>query len=233
MSFYFMGNMQAQTVLIKQTVPEDFSEADDDKGPNRNNFSYPYSGFGQHIGEFSHQDDTLISPKYSQSWEIKFGTRGRRKINGLLALGADLEFSGSFHKVNTKDEYAQLFVPASTKKEKYHFLKTGLAPYLQVNFKPKRGNQLGAYLDLGGFSNYLFSRRHILVTKNSNSKETSRFVQKNLQDVEKIEYGFLVRYGRNSWAIYGKYRYSNTFKSTPTINLPRITVGFEYFIGSV
>ena len=59
--------MAAQTVLIKQTVPENFEDIDEGHGPNRAHFSYPYFALGMHTDGYSHENDTAISPSI---WEI-------------------------------------------------------------------------------------------------------------------------------------------------------------------
>lgn len=230
---FLLSNGKAQTVLIKQTVPEDFSTIDNNSGPNRRTFSYPYMGLGWHIDQISHQNDTLLAPSFFRSYEAKFGTREKLKLNGLLALGMDLEVSIASHRLNTKDTYLQSVLPGNIVKSRYLLYKTGGTGYIQINFKPKRGNQLGSYLDLGLYSNYLFGRRMIEILSNSNSKERTKVTQKKLQDFKKVEFGGLLRYGQNTWAVFAKYRYSNTFSNNTFINLPRLTVGFEYFFGNV
>ena len=232
-SWILVGNTYSQTVLLKQTVPEDFAEVDDNFGPNRRFFNFPFVGIGWHISDLSHQQDTFISPAYFKSFDAKFGTREKLKINRFFALGTDFEISASSHVMNIRDKYIQTIVSTNTTKAKYMLYKLGGSAYYQINFKPNRGNQLGAYLDIGAYGNFIFGKKLVEKFKNKGNKESTKYVQKNLQSLKNNDYGILLRYGRNVFAIYAKYRYSNTFKKSPYINLPRLTIGFEYFPGNV
>ncbi len=84
-------SIAAQTVLIKQTVPENFEDIDEGHGPNRAHFSYPYFALGMHTDGYSHENDTIISPVYGRSMEMRFGTRTRLKLNRFLGFGIDYE----------------------------------------------------------------------------------------------------------------------------------------------
>lgn len=227
-------SITAQTVLIKQTVPENFEDIDNGYGPNRNHFSFPFFAVGQHSEGYSHENDTTISPVFGRSIELRFGTRTRLKVNKLLGLGLDYELGYSSHFINLKDEYALANFSPDVKKAKYQLYTIGAAAYFQFNFEPKRGNQLGSYLDLGVFGGYNFGRKFSQVLKVG--KEKSVYTLKKLQSFEKLNYGAIIRFGKNTWAIFTKYRYSNSFKnksSNGNYELPRLTFGFELFIGNV
>jgi len=227
-------SVQAQTVLIKQTVPENFEDIDNGYGPNRKHFSFPYFAIGLHSEGYSHENDTIISPQYGKSIELRFGTRTRMKMNKFLAFGLDYELGYSSHSINLKDEFALATFSPDVIKAKYQLYNIGLASYFQINFEPKRGNQLGSYLDIGVFGSYNFGRRFTQTIKMG--KEKSVYTLKRLQDFEKLNYGAMVRFGKNVWAVYGKYRYSNSFKNKSAIGnyeLPRFTFGFEIFFGNI
>ncbi len=218
-----------QTVLLKQTVPEDFAEIDNNFGPNRGFFYYPYFGVGWHIGGISHLDEDHIDIIHGKSFELKSGTREHFKLNNLLALGLDFDLSLSSHRVKVGDPVG---ISPELIKEKYVFYKVGASGYLQINFKPRRGNQLGSYLDLGGFANYNFGRRHVTHWEYTNG-DITKAIGKKLDNIERLEYGPLVRVGKNTWAIYTKYRVSNIFSSDFYTELPRLTFGLEFFPGNV
>lgn len=226
--------LAAQTVLIKQTVPENFEDIDDGHGPNRAHFSYPYFALGMHSEGYSHENDTIISPLYGKSIEMRLGTRTRIKLNRFLGFGIDYELGYSAHFTNLKDAYALANFSPEVKKAKYQIYTIGAASYFQFNFEPKRGNQLGSYLDIGIFGGYNFGRKYSQTLKIG--KEKSVYTLKKLQNFEKINYGVIARFGKSVWAIYAKYRYSNSFKNKTTIGnfeLPRFTFGFEYFFANV
>jgi len=227
-------SIQGQTVLIKQTIPENFEDIDNGYGPNRKHFSYPFFAIGQHVEGYSHENDTAISPIYGKSIEIRFGTRTRIKMNKLLAFGIDYELDYSSHFINLKDNFALANFSPDVIKAKYQTLSIGGASYFQLNFEPKRGNQLGTYLDFGIYGGYNFSRKYSQTIKMG--KEKSVYTLKRLQNFDKLNYGAIVRFGKNVWAVYAKYRYSNSFKDKATngnYELPRLTFGFELFFGNV
>ena len=227
-------SITGQTILIKQTVPENFEDIDEGHGPNRAHFSYPYFALGMHTDGYSHENDTTISPVYGKSMEMRFGTRTRLKLNRFLGFGIDYELGYSAHFINLKDAYALANFSPDVKKVRYQIYTIGAASYFQFNFEPKRGNQLGSYLDIGVFGSYNFGRKYSQTLKIG--KEKSVYKLKKLQDFEKLNYGAIFRFGKRVWAIYAKYRYSNSFKNKTTTGnyeLPRLTFGFEYFFGKI
>ena len=226
-------SIAGQTILIKQTVPENFEDIDEGHGPNRAHFSYPYFALGMHADGYSHENDTTISPVFGKSMEIRFGTRTRLKLNRFIGFGIDYELGYSAHFINLKDAYALANFSPDVKKARYQTYTIGAASYFQINFEPKRGNQLGSYLDIGVFGGYNFGRKYSQKLKIG--KEKSIYALKNLQNFEKLNYGPIIRFGKRVWAIYAKYRYSNSFKNKTTTGnyeLPRLTFGFEYFFGN-
>ncbi|MDG2226819.1 MAG: hypothetical protein P8L20_03710, partial [Flavobacteriales bacterium] len=135
-------SIAGQTVLIKQTVPENFEDIDEGHGPNRAHFSYPYFALGMHTDGYSHENDTTISPVFGKSMEMRFGTRTRLKLNRFLGFGLDYELGYSTHFINLKDAYALANFSPDVKKARYQIYAIGGASYFQFNFEPKRGNQL-------------------------------------------------------------------------------------------
>ena len=225
----------AQTVLIKEVVPEDFSKIDGDYGPNRKKYTYPYFGYGTHSSLVNLNNDTLLQSG-ANSFFVEFGTRRKHKLNNLLNIGTEFQTDFQQYGLSVKSSVPELpYALAGITKAKHSSFNVGTALYLQLNFKPKRGNQLGTYLDLGGYARANFLRK-ISYTYNSPNSTTMTTAINNPDLMSRYEYGGLVRFGRNIFAINAKYRVSQLLIETVqgyTYDLPRFSLGIQFFPGNV
>lgn len=230
----------AQTIILKETVPADFSEIDNDEGPNRKKFTHTYIGFAFHAGGFDHNDSILSKIIGGRSFEIISGARFYRKLSNTFALTMDTRLIYSQYVYNLKQN-PNLSIPVATtylKKAKHFFGKYGMSLAFQINLKPKRGNQLGNYLQFGGYGNGLFSKRFVAKfnTDPSQYGETARIGIGKLKYAKGFEYGFEVGYGRPNMLLFARYRYSDYFNRQAIDlgikELPRITIGFQVFTSS-
>lgn len=233
--------MTAQTIVLKQTVPDELQDDDDDFGPNRRHFNHPYTGFGFNFGRFDHDGDTIPPMRFGNSFTVVSGTRYYKNYNPVLARVIDYELSYEQHAYNL-DKDTNVHLPVANtdlKKAKYWMVKIGLGWSYQFNFKPKRGNQLGAYLSIGAYGNFLLFRRFSSVYE-PNVSSYSDNVHINLGKLSyfnRWDYGAVVRFGRSSWSLFAKYRYADFFKNNKPYDqfkeLPRLTVGFNFFPGNI
>lgn len=241
MMMAMLPQLNAQTIVLKQTVPEDFEDEDLDFGPNRRHFDHPYTGFGLVVGGFDHEGDTLPPTKFGNSFYVASGSRFYKNFNSLLARTIDYEISYEQHALNLGKDTTIGLPVANTdlKKAKYWVVKIGLAWSYQFNFKPKRGNQLGTYLSFGAYGDYLVLRRFSSVYE-SNVSNYAENVHVNLGRIKyfnKWDYGALVRFGKTNWSLFVKYRYANYFKDKSSYDqfkeLPRFVVGLNFFPGNI
>ena len=235
---YFL-NAQAQTIILKETVPDDFSEIDNDEGPNRKKYTHTYIGYGFHMGGYDHNDSILPQIIGGRSFEITSGARFYKKISNTFSLVLDTRLIYSQYVYKTLDN-SNLNLPVSKTdltKAKHYFGKYGVSAAFQINLKPKRGNQLGNYIQFGAYGNWLFAKRFSAKFDTSPSMygETTRIGIGKLKYTEKWEYGFEIGYGRPNMLLFAKYRYSDYFNNHNNANiqeLPRITLGLQVFSGN-
>lgn len=231
----------AQTIILKQTVPDELEEDDGDFGPNRKFFSHPYTGFGFVVGGFDHEGDTLPPVRFGNSFSVNSGTRYYKNYNPFIARVLDYELGYEQHALNLNKD-PDIVVPIDNqdvKKAKYWLVKLGLAWSYQFNFNLKRGNQLGTYLSLGAYGDFLLFRRFSGSYK-SNVSSHADVVKISLGKIDyfnRWDYGAIVRFGKTNWNLFVKYRYANYFNNKAEDiqikELPRFVVGFNFFPGNI
>lgn len=233
--------IQGQTIILKQSVPENLEDEDDDFGPNRKFFSHPYTGIAFIAGGFDHENDTLPPVKFVNSFSFITGNRYYRNYNPFIARVLDYELSYEQHvlNLNKQPDIALPFDNIDLKKSKYWLVKMGLGWNYQFNFKPKRGNQLGSYLSLGLYGDFLLFRRFHAIYK-SNVSSYADVIKISLGKIDyfnKWDYGAVVRFGKTNWNLFVKYRYANYFNNKAQDRnikeLPRFTVGLNFFPGNI
>ncbi len=227
-------NINAQTIILKETVPDDYAAIDNNEGPNRKKYTLGYISYGFHTGGYDHNDSVLPKILGGRSFEITSGARFYRKLTKTLAFVTDTRLTYSQYVYNLKKN-TSLQLPVSTTnltKAKHYFGKYGVSAAFQINLNPKRGNQLGKYLHFGVYGNWLFSKRFVAKTDTPLSQygKTNRLAIGSLKYTEKWEYGFEIGYGRTNMLLFARYRYSDYFNGiTPLKELPRITLGLQVF----
>lgn len=233
--------IKAQTIILKQSVPEELQDEDDDFGPNRKFFSHPYTGIGLIAGGFDHENDTLPPIKFGKSFNFVTGNRYYKNYNPLIARVLDYEL-GYEQQVLNFNRSSSIAVPVDNidiKKAKYWMVKVGLAWSYQFNFKVKRGNQLGTYLSFGAYGDFLLFRRFNASFK-SNVSSYADVVKISLGRIDyfnKWDYGAVMRFGKTNWSLFVKYRYANYFNNKAQDKnikeLPRFTIGLNFFPGNI
>lgn len=214
-----------QTVLIKDKVPNDFSTIDEGVGPNRKHYSYSYFGVGKIIA--APITDSVLSVKWS-ALKVSSGYTGKYQANKYLGLLFDFDISFESYALNKLDSTNVINYNPTISKARYVFYKVSTDLALQFNLRPKRGNQLGTYITLGGYVDYSVARR--LVTKaifDNEYEVNQKNVYKKPSITTPFQYGAVAKYGKHFWAILAKYRVSNVFNNAQT-ELPRLIVGVEF-----
>jgi hypothetical protein len=102
--------------------------------------------------------------------------------------------------------------------------------FWRINFDPKRGNIIGAYLDFGVFGQFNFSQR-LKLTGGSTSKK-SKFICYR----EVFTMGPEVRLGRENLSIYGRYKFISSehckvYGHNSDFDLAKWSVGLNIGIG--
>ena len=151
----------------------------------------------------------------------------------MFAVISDLTFVSSWNriKLDANPELPVANLDLNKAKYIYHQVKSALA--FQFNFKPKRGNQLGKYLDLGVYGSYNYSRRFMYRLDIVDVAKNAKVTMKKLAYMNPIEYGFSIRLGNGRSCIYSRYRLSDIFNENTnfvSLELPRLTMGLEFLI---
>ena len=233
--FLSISTIYSQHILLSELTPEDFSEVDLGIGPNRKYFVYSFIGFGSKTNLLNINNEKILPLK--SSLDIKTGTIYRLKINKILGLIYDLTIISSWNKLNLDKDPEIPIASLGLKKAKYIYHQISNALAIQINFKPKRGNQLGKYLDLGVYGSYNFSRRFMYVYEQENSdiSKTLKGTMKKLSYLNPFEYGFSLRLGNVKSCIFSRYRLANIFNDNTnftSLELPRLTIGVEILLYS-
>ncbi len=231
----------AQTIILRQTVPENLEDDDDDFGPNRGVFNHPYGGIGFGVNNVSLDGEDLSPVKNFNSFSFYSGTRYYRNFSKIFAgvLDYNLSYDQSRLIIDQGDSIQFPVAKTDLTKAKYWFVKMGVGLGLQINLKPKRGNQLGSYVSLGGYVNWLMIRRFSAKYENnlSNYTDVSRLNLGKLKYLERFEYGPEVKFGKTNFALFARYRMSDYFKTKEGVwnfnELPRLTVGLQFFAGNI
>lgn len=242
LTVFFVGQLAySQVIVLKETVSDDVAEDDYGFGPNRKSFNHPYFGLGSFLGLYSHdgKGDDIEPTQFFQSVDLTVGTRFYSNWGKVFAGVVDPEIGVSILRLKAKDSMSLPVSSVSLKKAKYLFSKVGLNLALQINFQPKRGNQLGTYIQLGGYGGLNWVRRFIANYNADASvyEKSYKLSLKRLRYINRWEYGPLFRWGRSNFLLFAKYRLSNSITSSFSGNkfqeLPRFTVGVQLFPGNI
>ena len=226
------SNCFSQDVLISDTIVHDFSKIDKNFGPNRKYYSYEFLGFGT-TSKLNINNENYLPIK--SSLVVYGGSRNKFKINSFLAIIYDLYFESSWNKLNLK---ANPNIPApilEIKNAKYIINNSDINLCLQFNSKPKRGNQLGKYLDLGMFACFIYHSTFKYKTGSNQLSKNTIVKINNPKYINRWAYGYIIRLGNDHIAIYGKYRISDMFNTRTSFlseELHRTSFGIEFLIPS-
>jgi len=233
------SNYFSQDVLISDTIVQDFSKIDKNFGPNRKYYSYEFLGFGTTSKlDINKWNKLNLNENYlpiKSSLVVYGGSRNKFKINSFLGVIYDLYFQSSWSKLNLK---ANPNIPApllEIKNAKYIINNSDVNLCLQFNSKPKRGNQLGKYLDLGMFGCFIYHSTFKYKTGSNQLSKNTIVKINNPKYINRWAYGYIIRLGNDHIAIYGKYRMSDIFNSKTSFlseELHRFSFGIEFLIPS-
>lgn len=197
-------------------------------GPNKAKFGYTYLGFGGPLGPVEGDYKSAIIP----STNFQLGMIGKLKINNILAIAGYIQYDRSAFLMAQNDDKA---FPDSTQydKQKFAFHSLQTAPFIRINFDPilgrKRGNYLGDYIDFGPYIGYSFAVRQVTKFVDESSGEKLRVVKRNMDYLDRLNYGWSARLGFNHFAFYGTYRLSNWVDQEKyKFTFPRYSLGIHF-----
>tara|TARA_B100000900_G_C20517060_1_gene690518 strand:+ start:310 stop:1044 length:735 start_codon:yes stop_codon:yes gene_type:complete len=217
----------SQEILLFEKTPAKFEDFDGDFGPNRKKFNFSSLGFGTPI-PLSIDSEKFIPTNIG--FFMMINKNFKHKINNFLALHCNVGYSSS--RFYLDENFNSEMPNQSLNPEKVRYLIRNLKSNagIQINFKTKRGNQFGKYINLGGYAGWVI--HHKLKYSYSNSK--TYVDESKLNYFESLNYGLTTKLGIKKNSIFINYRLSNFFNSEETnlLELPRFIVGFEIDIFS-
>jgi hypothetical protein len=226
----------AQVVVLKETVPDDFEELDQNFGPNRKRFSHPFVSYGSFANVFDHKGQAQENILFGKSLDVVSGERYYWNFSKIYTLVFDTNFSMRMYGINRTPTTSLPLTTEGMKRSKYWLGSFGMALGNQFNFKPNRGNQLGAYIFIGGYGNLNFVRRFSAHYGASNvMPQPYKVTLKKFKEMDFYDYGATVKFGKTNFTLFARYRLSEIFiqRNYNLVELPRLTFGFEFFSGNI
>ncbi len=210
----------SQRILLEETVHSDTIE--DRWGKNLRHYGHFYFGFGFAASPAEKGAEVM----YGHSMSYDIGYRYKFKICNYYALGADLSFSGYSYRLKQDTETKLLPDNIVHDRERFEAAGFKMEIYQRFNFG-KRGNHIGNYLDLGAFGNLFVYTRHYTMDKNHESAphvKRLEIFETGLEYMDNFEYGLSARVGTGMWSVFAKYRLSDLFLDTESLEHPTTTL---------
>jgi hypothetical protein len=215
-------SLQAQQVMLSEDVAVDSTIAK--RGPNRKHYTHSFMSFGAAVDGGS-AGAKVMQPRIDY---FNFGVRYKRRLAEHFAVGFDMTYGLEDYRL--KQEAGKKLPDSllnSRERMIFNNFTTGL--YMRFNFG-KRGNQLGKYVDLGGYGNIVFSHTRFLRNKLADGS-TIRSRITGLNYYQLLNYGLSARVGFNKFILFGQYRVSNIFYGDKNLpELPRILAGVQFVL---
>jgi len=213
----------AQRVLLEEEPP-DFSSRT--YGMNRKHFGMIVLRYGAGVGS----DRTeLTAPEFALSNHIAAGARYKRKLAKPIALNIDVAYE--FQKYFLNEERVAEFPnpieipdwPRSLDLERLRIFNHAIELAPSLRFTVGKGNDIGLYLDAGVFAQYVWEDALLYEGKSGDDEVSYRYRQ--FHPDERINYGFLARFGYAYTNLYFRYRPIDMYES---IGVPTYFLGIEF-----
>jgi len=214
---------QAQRVLLRADVAEDTMRTS--SGPNRAYFGHLYLGYAPVVGRASGPGAEL---QFGRSGELQVGVRNKFRLTQTVAFGADLRYARLAYYLAQNDHKT---VPTTTRYEREHLTLSQLQGEAFVRLNAgRRGNAIGHYLDLLGWSGWVMGSAHYYQEPSLAGAKKRKVTERGLGYMSRWPYGVGARLGSGRLAVVGRYRLSDAFMGDAKNRypeLPRWTLGLE------
>ena len=219
------SNGYAQLTYMKKELAKDTIQSS--IGPNRKKFSHFFIGFAIPFGQ---PDSAGATVKNLSSGATILGFQYKRRFTNFLGAGFQLAYRSEYFRLK-QDSNKILPNSIQHKKEKLTFGQVQAGLYIRINYG-KRGDRVGNYIDLGGYSSYIVSSTHytrdVFPIANASGATISEVHNHRLVFIEPLQYGLEARVGFNRYAFWATYRLSNIFNSKYIFpEMPRICAGIQ------
>ncbi|KAA9339725.1 hypothetical protein F0P96_03670 [Hymenobacter busanensis] len=214
----------AQTVLLDGDVAAD--TAQQTFGPNRRLYRHLFGGYAVVAGP----DAPGAELRGLASNELTLGLRHKLRLSQTLAVGADLRYLRQTYALSQNPQKA---VPSSAlhHRESLVVQRADAELWLRLN-AGRRGNAIGHYFDVAGWSGWVAGTAHHTEDKPAGAAPARRVLTAahGLNYMRRWAYGAGARVGSGRYALQARYRFSDLFLPTETTKfpeLPRWTAGIE------
>lgn len=210
----------AQEYVVSEDVAIDSTI--EKRGPNRKHYRHSYMNFGSCIdaGENGAQ---VKQPRIDH---FTFGVRYKRRLAEHFALGYDINYTINDYALKQQIE-KKIPTILLNKRERMIFNIFEGALFARINIG-RRGNQLGKFIDIGGYGSVTVAHTHFTLNRLSDGSNV-RTRTNGLKYFQRFNYGINARLGMNKIALFGHYRLSDMFYANWDFpELPRIMAGIEF-----
>lgn len=216
-------SLQAQQVMLSEDVAIDSTIAK--RGPNRKHHTHSFMSFGASVDEGS-AGAKVVRPRMDY---FNIGVRYKRRLAEHFAVGFDVTYGLEDYRLK-QEAGKKLPDTLLNDRERMIFSSIAGGVYMRFNYG-RRGNQLGRYIDLGGYGNIVFDHTHFTKNKKTDGS-TIRSRTTGLNYYQLLNYGLSARVGFNKFILFGQYRVSNMFYGDKNLpELPRILAGLQFVLG--
>lgn len=215
---------KAQTVLLN--VDRNNEQKITERGPNLKKFTHIIF----HAGLLASQDKPGAQIIYGGSLNLALGIRKKYKITPFYSLGFDIQNQYTDYKLKQVKGKILPDTVINNISGRLDYYSSGFGFYNRINFDPRRGNFLGAFLDLGIMGEWYYSIKS--VSKNKRTDGTIlKSVVRNLPYVNNLDAKIYARIGFSHFSLFGSYRLTELFKTSFNYpDLPRLILGMELAI---
>lgn len=218
-----ISNNYCQQILLEEDVSQLYNNSQE-RGANKKHFTHFYFGYGVVAGNTEGEQMNLEPLK---SNDMLIGYRYKRKLTNWYAMGLDVFYERTAYHIK---QDAEKRIPNSIQheKEKIIYSYAGASYYQRFNIG-KRGNRIGNFIDIGAYSAFAFSVRHVfkdaITERDAYKANQMKRVNKHLDYIDRLNYGLQVRIGFNHLILYGTYRLSDIFNNEFDTEPARIIAG--------
>ncbi|MCB2376845.1 hypothetical protein LGH70_04590 [Hymenobacter sp. BT635] len=215
--------IQAQRILLQEQPGADTVRSV--FGPNRAYYNHFYLGYGLVAGPAAGPGAAL---RYGSSAEFALGLRNKFRVSQRLAVGLDLRYTRvAYHLAQN----AQKLVPNAAQHHREYLAlpQAQLEGFVRLN-QGRRGNVIGRYLDVGGWGGWVISTTHYYEDRPGQGAKRVTVSEHGLDFLRRWSYGVGLRLGSSRYALSGRYRLSDVFRSPAGQaypELPRWVLGLE------
>lgn len=216
----------SQEILLEEDVAGD--TIIEKNGPNLKRYGHFFFDYGFFADQ---PEGDGMEIQYGFSNALTFGYRYKYKLNNTFAFGWDMHLSSWIFRIKQND---QKTFPDSIlhTKERLTAGNLGGEIYLRINYG-RRGNQIGNFIDLAGYGNWIYGATHYTKDKLDNPNSVhAKIVETsytNLGYIDQYAYGVNCRLGFNRFVLGASYRLSDiileTYNTYP--EMPRLSVSLQ------